>query len=320
MGINVLSLFDGISCARVALDRAGIEVDEYFASEVDEAAIKCSKKNFPEIVQLGDVTKLDTTSLPRIDLLIGGSPCQDLSVANRKREGLKGKKSGLFQEYLRVLRETKPRFFILENVASMNKESIEIISKELGVNPILFDALLVSGQERARLFWTNIPNIILPEDKGILLKDILVESKEIQEKYWYKVKHNFLGEDKKVCALLEINGYDILKRVNSPNFKSPTLTCCRGGNLQKKVYQDGKCRKLIPLEYERLQGLPDNYTFCLSDSERYNTTGNGFNVDVIAHILKNIDLTKLEEKQDGNTTNDGIPPKPKDLGILPTII
>lgn len=169
--MNVLSLFDGISCARVALDRAGLPVKTYFACEIDKNAIAISQKNYPDIVRLGDVREVKELPVT-IDLLIGGSPCTDLSIAKKDRKGLAGTQSSLFWEYVRILRLVKPRWFVLENVASMPKADKEVITKELGVEPVLFDAALVSAQSRKRLFWTNL-SFDLPEDRGILLKDIL---------------------------------------------------------------------------------------------------------------------------------------------------
>jgi len=176
--MKVLSLFDGISCARVALERAGIPVEAYYASEIDKYAIQISQKNWPDIKHYGDVRGMDRewqqVILPqKIDLLIGGSPCQDLSIAKKDRKGLDGERSGLFWEYVRILKEVKPKYFILENVNSMPKEAKELITKTLGVEPIMINASLVSAQNRKRLFWTNIPNVTQPEDRGILLKDIL---------------------------------------------------------------------------------------------------------------------------------------------------
>ena len=172
--MRVLSLFDGISCARVALDRAGLPVDEYLASEVDKHAIAISAKNYPDIVRLGDVREVFMSHLKGpIDLMIGGSPCQDLSIAKKGRQGLEGSRSSLFWEYVRIWELLRPKWFVLENVASMPKADRDIITKTLGVEPILIDASLVSAQTRKRLFWTNLPNVTQPVDRGIRLKDIL---------------------------------------------------------------------------------------------------------------------------------------------------
>jgi len=187
--MKVLSLFDGISCARVALERSEWIVEMYHACEIDKYAIEISKKNYPDILHLGSVT--DINPLPQYDLLIGGSPCQDLSIAKRNRKGLEGDRSSLFWEYVRILRSTQPRFFILENVASMSPESKDQISKELGVQPVMINAALVSAQQRKRLFWVGVRNsdgtysqmhIPQPHDKEILLKDILIDGIAEREK------------------------------------------------------------------------------------------------------------------------------------------
>lgn len=286
--MNVLSLFDGISCGQVALERAEIKVDNYFASEIDKYAISVTMKNFPNTIQLGDVAKLNTDILPKIDLLIGGSPCQDLSRYKTDGKGLNGSKSNLFYQYIRILKETKPKYFLLENV-NMKEEYKDIITKELGVRPVEINSKLVSAQDRRRLYWTNIPNVDQPKENNIYLKDIILKYDDVPDKYWINKPFIFNGEDKRVICTLDIKTQDSLKRVYNINGKSPTLTCDGdGGNRQKKIFQNGKCRKLMPIEYERLQTLPDNYTDCISDSRRYSAIGNGWTVDVIAHIFKNL--------------------------------
>ena len=291
-GINVLSLFDGLSCGQIALNEVGIKYDNYFASEIDKYAIKVTQHNYPNTKQLGSVTELKGDNLPKIDLLFGGSPCQNLSLAVinniKHNKGLEGEKSGLFYEYLRILTETKPKYFLLENVGGMRSKDKDLISEALGVEPLKINSNLFSAQDRDRYYWTNIPVDLDIKDKGIILKDIVLNAEEVDSKFWYDNEFTYNGDDAKVQATLHINGHDILKRVNNLNNKSATLTCCRGGNLQKKVFQNGRCRKLTPLEYERLQTVPDNYTFGVSDSQRYNMLGNGWTVDVIAHIFKNL--------------------------------
>lgn len=290
--MNVLSLFDGISCGRVALERAGIKVDTYYASEIDKYAIKITQKNYPDTIQLGNVKTLLKSKYKNlgIDLLMGGSPCEDLSITavDRKniKQGLKGKKSRLFFKFVAVLKHINPKYFLFENVASMTEENKNYISKLLGVEPILIDSNLVTAQDRQRYYWTNIPNIQQPEDKGLTLKDIMETN--VPEKYYYNKPFEFYGLDKKICAKLHINSHDITKRVYSPNFKCGTLTAVQGGYQEKKVYDNGRIRKLTPIEYERLQTLPDNYTYGVCDSVRYSLCGNGWTVDVIAHILKHI--------------------------------
>ena len=290
--MNVLSLFDGISCGRVALERAGIKVDNYFASEIDKYAIKVAMKNYPDTIQLGNVITVDGFSLPKIDLLIGGSPCQDLSNYKYDRndvKGLEGSKSSLFYHYVRLLKEVKPTYFLLENVASMQDKWKEIISEELGVQPIMINSSLVCAAERRRYYWSNIPNITQPIDLKIFLKDIVVDATEVPKKYWYDKEFVYNGDDKKVQCTLDIKGHRQVREVYNLNGKCNTLLCDgNGGNLQKKVYQNGKCRKLMPIEYERLQTLPDNYTDCISDSRRYTAIGNGWTIDVITHIFKGL--------------------------------
>ena len=263
-GIKVLSLYDGMSCGQIALERSGIKVDKYYASEIDKYAIKITAKNYPNTVQLGDVSCINANDLPKIDLLIGGSPCQDLSnykYYKKDVKGLDGSKSGLFYHYVRLLKELKPKYFLLENVASMEDKWRDIISEELGVKPIMINSNLVCAAERKRYYWTNIPDITQPKNKNINLKDIVIDASEIPVKYWYDKPFFYNGNDKKVQCTLDIKGHRQMKEVYNLNFKCNTLTCDgNGGNLQKKVFQNGKCRKLTPLEYERLQTLPENYT------------------------------------------------------------
>ena len=312
--MNVLSLFDGISCARVALDRAGIAVNCYLAAEIEKNAIKISEKNYPDIIRVGSVVDLEVEG--QIDLLIGGSPCQDLSIAKKDRKGLDGDRSGLFWEYVRLKNECKPQWFILENVASMPKADKDIITKEMGVDPVMFNATLVSAQSRKRLFWTNIP-FDLPEDRGILLKDILEE--DVEERFYIKKTMNLsthqqtnLREvDEKahtLCSTMHkgshANGTTLIKmghignsdnqatRVYDTDGKSCTLSAHGGGGGAKTgLYEtNDRIRKLTPIECERLQGLPDNYTEGVATTNRYKCLGNAFNVDVIAHILGRVKL------------------------------
>ena len=287
--MKVISAFDGISCGMVAFERAGIPIESYYASEIEPHAIQISKKNYTEIIQLGDITQITNEMLDAvmpIDIVIGGSPCQDLSSTkqDRERKGLKGEKSGLFYEYLRILEYVKPKWFLLENVV-MDKQWQNEISDLLGVQPISINSNLVCAADRERLYWTNIPNIEQPKDKYILLKDIVLDAKEVPEKYWYNKPFTYNGDNEKIQCWLDINTHTLLKKVYNLNNKCGTLTCVSGGYQEKKVYQDGRCRKLTPLEYERLQTLPDNYTEGVADSKRYTAIGNGWTVDVIAHIL-----------------------------------
>ena len=299
--MKILSLFDGISCGMVALERAGIPVERYVAYEIEPNAIKISKKNYPQIEHCGDVTTADFTQYAGFDLLIGGSPCQDLSNYKYDRgdvKGLEGSKSNLFYHFVRALKECKPKYFLLENVASMEQKWADVISEELGVQPIMINSSLVCAAERKRLYWTNIPNVTQPEDKGIALKDIVIPADDVPEKYWYtKYDYTVHAGDIKVKATLHLNGHRQAKEVYGLNHKCNTLLCDgNGGNLAKKVYQNGRVRRLTPLEYERLQTLPDNYTEGIADSRRYSAIGNGWTVAVIAHILKGI-----TQKESGDT-------------------
>lgn len=285
--MNVLSLFDGISCGRVALERAGIPIEKYYASEIDKHAIQITQMNYPDTIQIGDVCDVNPDDYKNIDLLIGGSPCQSLSITmGQTRTSLNGK-SKLFFEYLRIFKAIKPKWFLLENVASMNKESRDTISELLGVQPILINSNCFSAQDRPRLYWTNIPvNAFGLQESNLCLKDILEES--VNEKYFYSYPLTNINMAKQVCAIMEYKNNDMHKRIFNPAFKCHTLTTCGGGNTQKKVYVDGRARKLTPKEYERLQTLPDNYTDCVADSHRYSAIGNGWTVDVIAYIFKGI--------------------------------
>lgn len=282
--MKVLSLFDGISCGMVALERAGIPVEEYTAYEIEPNAIKISQKNYPQIKRCGDVMQASFTQYNGIDLLIGGSPCQSLSIVQSKtRQNLDGK-SKLFYEYVRAFEESKPKYFLFENVASMNEESKLVISRLLGCEPILINSNCFVPQDRPRLYWTNIPvDTSLLQECDKCLNDILENN--VPSKYFYTHPLTNVDMSKQVCAIMDYKNHDMHKRIFNPNLKSHTLTTCGGGNTQKKVLIDGKARKLTPIEYERLQGLEDYYTYGVSDTARYTAIGNGWTVDVIAHIL-----------------------------------
>jgi len=289
--MRVLSLFDGISCAMVALQKRNIPIESYKASEVDPYAIQISTRNHPLIVQLGDVKDIVPDTIGPIDLLIGGSPCQDLSIAKRNRNGLNGDRSSLFYEYVRLLRALNPRWFILENVASMTKHDRDIISNVMGVQPILIDACNESAQSRRRLFWTNIPNITQPADMNIKLKDIL----ETTVLPVYYVQNTYTETSPNSHCIGHIgNTNGQANRVYNTEGKSATLSANGGGLGAKtglyKVNNGVQIRRLTPIECERLQGLQDNYTSGVSDTQRYKCLGNAFNADVIAHILSFIPL------------------------------
>ena len=386
--MNILSLFDGMSCGQQALERAGFKVDNYFASEIDKYAIQVTMANYPNTIQLGSVVNVDGYSLPKIDLLIGGSPCQSFSFAG-KRKGMSTKdeqeiltldhylqlksegfefegQSYLFWEYMRLLNECKPKYFLLENV-EMGEKWEKVLSKAIGVNGIHINSSLVSAQNRKRIYWTNIglesaglfgdlESIIKqPKDKGILLKDILESA--VDEKYFLSEKmvddlvaKDSYGECKQIGMLSNETYNDFSRRVYSTDAKARTIMGS-GGNLndkagqyliptinsldtngvevrqviqlnpstesggkqpyqQNRIYDingispalntDGRShaveinvfygynnriRRLTPLECERLQTVKDGYSNHVSDSQRYKMLGNGWTVDVIAHIF-----------------------------------
>ena len=421
--MKVLSLFDGMSCGQLALNRLGIKVDKYYASEIDKYAIQVTQANFPETIQVGDVCNLKAEDYQDIDLILAGSPCQGFSFAG-KQLAFDDPRSALFFEFIRLLKEIKPKYFLLENV-KMKKEFLEVITDQVSacypefqgkdlfggrIEPILINSALVSAQSRQRYYWTNIPNVEQPEDLGIVLRDILEDEgqadlvgnggreafKENIQKGTALLARDWKGWNtygmtgvqttpKQVGIASDINGHDILKRVYSPDGKSPTLNTMGGGNREPKVvsggalrarskdkdgknigwketkpkqmlelrkdekanavstvskdsivvsektnqinpskkasdrqpyiqervfHKDGKShaltesfadrtnvgehneltwRKLTPLECERLQTVPDNYTNHVSKTQRYKMLGNGWTINVISHILGNME-------------------------------
>ena len=362
--LNVLSLFDGISAGMVALERAGIPVDNYFASEIDKYAIQISKKNYPNIIQLGDVRDWRNWDLPKIDLLIGGSPCLGFSRAGAGLN-FNDPQSKLFFEYVDILNYYKPKFFLLENV-KMKQEYQYIISDYLGVQPIEINSALVSAQNRKRLYWTNIPGVTQSQDKGILLKDIVHEGNgisvqnqgkqingiqekshcllardykgfgnqqmtgvfewlkeyivpfdktlEILDKEVQKGKVGYFRKDSQANRVYYIHGKAVTlcgeagggaakmgqylfgcitpdrvnKRQNGQRFSEGNKFYTLTAQDKHGILVEGYIRKLTPIECERLQTLTDNYTEGISNSQRYKCLGNGWTVDVIAHILKGI--------------------------------
>lgn len=217
--MKVLSLFDGISCGMVALERAGISVERYVAYEIEPNAIKISKKNYPQIEHCGDVTTADFTQYQGFDLLIGGSPCQSLSIVQSKtRQHLDGK-SKLFFEFVRALEEVGPRYFLFENVASMNEESKRAISSLLGCEPIYIDSGDFSAQQRPRYYWTNIPVQQIESKSKKVLKDILVPQDEVPAKYWYYLPIDDIDMSKQVCGTLVHKNHEMHKRIFNPEFK-----------------------------------------------------------------------------------------------------
>ena len=370
--MNVLSLFDGMSCGQLALERAGVEVDNYFACEIDKYAIQITQKNFPDTFQWGDVTQIKMPTRGSIDLLLGGSPCQGFSFAGDQL-AFDDPRSKLFFEFVKVKDAVKPKYFLLENV-KMKQEFQDVITDYMGVEPIEINSSLFSAQSRRRLYWTNIPVDMNIKDKGLVLKDILQEDHgeppvPINERNARHHKHPY---QKSLCTTATMykgagnNGMTIVdrlipvgmaeeyahynyratKEVYHMDGKAPTLLTMQGGNREPKVatysakggrivnrrldadgvrkdYQmdlpltpqveireDDKTnclttvqkdnvvvegmtwRKLTPIECERLQTLPDNYTEGVSKTQRYKMIGNGWTVDVIAHILKGMEIEK----------------------------
>ena len=246
--MNVLSLFDGMSCGQLALKKAGIYYDTYYASEIDKYAIKVSSDNFPNIIHLGDVTQIKAENLPKIDLLIGGSPCQGFSFAG-KQLNFNDPRSALFFEYVRLLKELKPKYFLLENVV-MKKEYQDIITEHLGIEPVRIESSDFSAQKRRQ--------VVFEKSKKPIRLGAVTKS---------------MGT-----------------RVYHESGKSICLSALGGGwGAKTGLYHDDYCiRKLSVLECKRLQTVPDDYRMEVSNSQAYKMLGNGWTVDVVAHILKGI--------------------------------
>lgn len=278
--MNVLSLFDGMSCGQIALDRLGYKVDNYFASEIKKCAMEVTNFNFPNTIQVGDITKLKGEDLPQIDLLLAGSPCQDFSRANNIRDGLKGKKSSLFYEFLRIKEETNPKFWLLENVI-MDNQSYGDLSKELNVFPVRICSSLLTAQLRDRLYWTNIKtsedmfgyksvNIQQPANKNIYLQTILDDgytnlpkARCLNRNSWYPSKNQeYLLNRYKTTGMITLI------------FENPDYT--------------GFVRTVSQTEMEKLQTVPVGYTKILSERQASDVLGDGWTIDIICHILKEL--------------------------------
>jgi len=271
--VNVLSLFDGIGAARIALDRVGIRYDNYYASEIDGYAMKIMQNNYPDTIQVGDVTKLDGFTLPKVFLLVGGSPCTGFTRRGKKLN-FADRRSSLIFEYYRLLCETRPKYFLLENVF-MKREWLDVISSMLGVEPIKINSSLVSGQHRVRYYWTNIEGVTLPEDKQLAFSDVL---EDVIDDVPHYDEADFRKRKKKQI------------RMNSIAIDPDKATTVMASNARTyegnyTVMSNGLVRRTIPLEIERLQTIPDGYTRFVSNAQRYRALGNSFTVDVIAHIL-----------------------------------
>lgn len=312
--MNVLSLFDGISCGQIALERAGFKVKNYYASEVYDKAIQVTQQNYPNTKQLGDVTKIDKeviSKLPEIDLLIGGSPCQGFSYAG-KQLNFDDPRSKLFFEYVRILKEVSPTYFLLENVR-MKKEFQDVISEQLGVEPIVINSRLMSGQLRHRLYWTNIPDITQPKDLKITLQDLLTSGYTERDKARCllegdsrplitpaKMFHRHYQQGFHTLVFKDKQHYLDCASHYEEHFKGKGVKGIDSYTGDLSVY-DG-VRYLNQVELERLQTMPQGYTKGLTRNQTAGVLGDGWTVDVITHMFKNIksNSDKTTYKNDKN--------------------
>lgn len=284
--INVLSLFDGISCGHIALDKAGIPINKYYASEIDKYAIKVTNKNYPDTINLGDVTKVNGELFTeKIDLLIGGSPCQGFSQAG-KMKNFDDPRSKLFWEYVRILHDVKPKYFLLENVV-MKQEWQDIISEALGVKPIMIDSSLTSAATRKRLYWTNIPGISQPEDLGITFGDIRERNVPEGSIYYTDKGLDWIRRHEKRTGktLRIIEDLDKMQMLEASMYKKYSSQRFFG------IEDTHGLRYITVTECERCMNVPDGYTDCCSNTQRYKQLGNGWEVNTITHIcgaLKNV--------------------------------
>jgi len=290
--MNVLSLFDGMSCTQLALKKADIPVTRYFASEVDKYAIKVTQANFPDTIQLGDVRQVAADQIGDIDLLVGGSPCQGFSFAG-KRLAFDDPRSALFFEFVRCLKEVNPRYFLLENVR-MKQEHLNVISDCLEVEPICINSALVSAQNRVRYYWTNISGIEKLEDKGIVLRDIL----ETHPNNYTLMSDKFTKRQEGRKCLVDMNkqkSASLSAMEYVKNGRQGDYLACESTGIPVVNRDEVYWRKLTPVECERLRTVPDNYTNHASNTQRYKMLGNGMTVDVIASILEKIKTNNLSQ-------------------------
>jgi DNA (cytosine-5)-methyltransferase 3A len=293
--MRVLSLFDGISCGMVALEKAGLPVERYVAYEIEPNAIKISKKNYPQIEHYGDVTTADFTQYQGFDLLIGGSPCTNWSCAKNHTAKVKkelfineGEGWELFKQYARALEEAKPKYFLYENNYRISKNIVEAITAILGVKPIMIDSSLVSAQRRKRLYWTNIPNILQPSDRGIVLRDVFVPDDSLVRTDERILKTAVKKKNYVQYAVNDKHSTSQAFRLYYLDGKSPTIARCRTESKCNILIDEtdlSKYKIISPVEAERLQTLPDNYTDGVPKTRRFEAIGNGWTVDVIAHIF-----------------------------------
>jgi DNA-cytosine methyltransferase len=276
--LNILSLFDGCAGAYLALERAGISIDNYFAAEIDKYAIKIAKKNYPDIIHLGDINNWHTWKLPKIDLIIGGSPCQGFSRAG-SIGGFDDVRSRLFFQFINCLSLFKPKYFLLENV-NMKQEFQYVINLMTGVEPVRINSSLFSAQLRDRLYWTNIPVDLEIKDKKQYLQEII-------EPGWYAPKEKSYCIDANYYKKTTVAHY-VKHHVRQIVIRFPIENKLIKPAMLAGLITKNDFRCLLPVECERLQTMPDNYTEGVSNTQRYKMLGNGFTVDVVAHILKGI--------------------------------
>jgi site-specific DNA-cytosine methylase len=278
MKIKVLSLFDGISCGQVALEQLGIEVETYYASEICKDAIKITQNNYPNTIQVGDVNNIDFNQYKDVDLIMAGSPCQGFSFQG-KQLAFNDERSKLFFKFIEAVETIKPKYFLLENV-KMKKEYIDIIDNLLGVKGVYISSKHFSAQDRKRYYWTN-----LPFDKKFPNSDLITPITIVEQ-----TQHNWLPQetiDKLLGQVWQTTKRNIKMADLYMNTKMPTLL--KSGKASAPFfYENGKWRYPTPIELERLQTLPDNYTAGQSYNKRYSHIGNGWNVETIKWILKNI--------------------------------
>ena len=287
--MNVLSCFDGMSCGQLALERAGIPVHKYWSSEIDQHAMKVTKKNFPDTIQMGNICNIMEFNSP-IDLIMGGSPCQGFSFAG-KQLAFDDPRSALFFEFVRILKECNPKYFLLENV-KMKKEFLDIITQQVGAEPILINSALVSAQNRQRYYWTNIPGVEQPENRGIVLRDILETNPDsytlMSDKFSKRQEGRSCLVDMNKEKASNLSAMEYVKNGRQGDY----LACDDTGIMRyehpKDESSDVYWRKLTCRECERLQTVPDDYTASVSNTQRYKMLGNGWTIEVIAHILKNM--------------------------------
>lgn len=297
--MNILSLYDGMSCGRIALDKTDLVVENYFSSEIKEYAIEVADKNYPQDTKnrLGDITKITCKDLPQIDLLIGGSPCQDFSGANRSRDGLEGTKSGLFWEYVRILNECKPKYFLLENVR-MKKEHQDIISEALGCEPIVINSEVLAPQLRHRLYWTNIPvtTDVIGVDRNLndFLKygysdrkkaRALLESDSRPLSTPIKMAHRYFNTGFTTLIFKDNNHYKDVKSHFDAHFKGKSAKEIDTLILDMDLSLYDGLRYMNNREREACQTVPAGYTDSLTQNQSACILGDGWTVDVISHIL-----------------------------------